>query len=348
VAFTAAPRAGFAGPAPAGRHVDESLGAAEVAAMHPNLEHVILRGDGRSPLADLDADIATGLRPVLNPCNHLWFNDINRAARAQGLGVVLTGDFGNLGLTYDALDDLADLAAGGRWGQWAALASAATRSGALRWRGVMAASFEGRLPPAVSRAARRLAGTTGAPGQPSPLSPALWQEVAPAASSGHGGGVSRRLSALTRTDLALFAKGALARFGVDVRDPLTDRRLIEFCLGVPASMLVTGGQLRGLARRALSDRLPPSILDRKTRGYQAADWHERLSADRGGVNAELERMSRSPMAVRLLDMDRLRSLAAHWPAGQWERDATRDDYRSTLLRGLAVGRFVTRVARTNA
>src|ERR1019366_7378547 len=73
-AFTAAPGAGYAGPDPAGRHGDESAGAAAVAALHPSMDHVVVRSAARSPLADLDRDIALTGRPALNPCNHVWVN----------------------------------------------------------------------------------------------------------------------------------------------------------------------------------------------------------------------------------------------------------------------------------
>jgi len=348
-AFTATPMSGYRGAAPNGRHGDESLGAAEVAAIYPNIDHVLVRGQGRSPLDDLDGDIALSGRAVLNPCNHVWYNDINRAARTRGVGVMLTGDFGNLGLTDDCLDALPDLWAAGRWREWLGLARAAVAGGELRWRGVVAASLEPRLPTAVARLARMLAGQRGlAPGALSALRPELWRNLGPPTPGERSPDRAvRRLAALTRMDLSLFSKGALARFGVDMRDPLTDRRLVEFCLGVPIGQLTAGGRSRGLARLALADRLPASTLERRTRGYQAADWHVGLSADRERVTRDLAGLAALPAAAGLLDIDRLRTLAARWPDGHWERDEVRDPYRMVLLRGLAVGRFLTRTLGAN-
>lgn len=333
-AFTAAPRAGYDGVAPMGRHGDESLAAADVARLYPNMDHVVVRGDRRSPLEDLDRDMAFCGRPVLNPCNHVWFNDINRAAQARGLPVLLTGDFGNLSLTDDGLDALPDLAAAGDWPRWSRLARAAARSGAARWRGILAASFEGSFPPALGAALRRAFGRPAA--NPGARPPRVGETRA-----------DRRLAALTRMDLSLYTKGALARFGVDVRDPLTDRRLIEFCLSVPIEHLTADGRIKGLARRVLADRLPPSILDAKTRGYQAVDWHEGLSADRAAAARDVERLAALPAAARLLDIERLRDLANRWPKEGWERTEVLDAYRVTLLRALAVGRFLTHTLRTN-
>src|SRR5205085_7805954 len=130
-----------------------------------------------------------------------------------------------------------------------------------------------------------------APQTQSALRPELWTAGAPSQAKAGAGRAERRIQALTRMDLSLYAKGALGRFGVDVRDPLTDRRLVEFCLAVPIERLSAGGRLRGLARLALADRLPASTFERRTRGYQAADWHEGLTADRSAVARDLDRIA---------------------------------------------------------
>ncbi len=347
VAFTAAPREGYAGGAPPGRHGDESAGAAATATLHANIEHVIVRGSGRSPLEDLDRDMALGGRPVLNPCNQVWWNDINAAARARGVRVLLTGDFGNLGLTEDGQDALPELAAAGQWRTWLRLALATRRSGTLRWRGVLAASFPDALPVAAWRLLRRLSRT---------FEPGLTDHIAlrperlaalPPSPPPAAGRWDRTLATLARMDLGLANKAALATYGVDVRDPLTDRRLVEFCLSVPVEQLIADGRLRALARRALADRLPASLLALPTRGYQALDWHEGLTADRATLAADLNRLAATPMTARLIDIDSLRVLAARWPTGDWIRPATEDAYRRRLLRGVAVGRFVTRALGVN-
>lgn len=53
---------------------------------------------------------------------------------------------------------------------------------------------------------------------------------------------------------------------VDVRHPLCAQPVIETCLSMPAAVLTTGGRDRGLARLAFRDRLPPLILERRSKG----------------------------------------------------------------------------------
>src|SRR5437764_5320960 len=88
------------------------------------------------------------------------------------------------------------------------------------------------------------------------------------------GGRAMRLRVLRRT--GMFAAQLYAadrdRFGVDVRTPFTDRRLVEFCMAVPEEQYMTHGQPRLLIRRAMARRLPRDTLAGRNRGLQAAAW----------------------------------------------------------------------------
>ncbi|CAM3978792.1 asparagine synthetase B [Smaragdicoccus niigatensis] len=53
-----------------------------------------------------------------------------------------------------------------------------------------------------------------------------------------------------------------AQSGVEVRDPFTDRRFVEFILRTPEEHIRVGGRYRGLHRIAFRDRLPATLLSR--------------------------------------------------------------------------------------
>jgi asparagine synthase (glutamine-hydrolysing) len=124
-------------------------------------------------------------------------------------------------------------------------------------------------------------------------------------------------------------------------------RLLEFCLAVPTEQFLSNGKQKALARRALADRLPKVILEDTRKGLQAADWHERLTAVRDRVAAELDQLDTCPAAVRALDLPRLRRLVRNWPTNGWEHDEIVHSYRLALLRGLSTGHFVRRVTGSN-
>jgi asparagine synthase (glutamine-hydrolysing) len=357
IAFTAVPREGYTGPAPRNRFNDESPYAAETAAMYPNIEHVIVRPTGRSPLDELDRFFALCDRPALNLCNLNWANGIADAARERGLGVLLCADMGNMTLSYNGNELLAELIRRGRVRQWWREVKALVAR-PMRWRGVLAQTFGPWIPPRAWNLLNRLNGSptfevTGY----SAINPARIAEInLPVRARARGldlayrprkDGFSTRLWVLRRADSGSFLKGMLGGWQIDQRDPLADIRLVEFCLAVPTEQFLHNGMPRALARRVLADRVPRRVLDEPARGYQAADWHERITGRRAEIAAEVARLDNCVAAARALDLSRMRHLLDCWPTDGWVRDDVIDPYRLALLRGLSGGRFLQQVAGSN-
>ena len=145
-AFTAVPREGYDGPNPRNRFVDEGPLAAATAAMYPNMEHVLVRSENRSPLDDLDRAFLLTDRPALNACNIGWGYAINDAARERKLSVLLTGQMGNMTISYSGLQLLPELIRSGRWVRWWREARALVAPGKMRWRGALVQSFGPWIP----------------------------------------------------------------------------------------------------------------------------------------------------------------------------------------------------------
>lgn len=61
---------------------------------------------------------------------------------------------------------------------------------------------------------------------------------------------------------------------VDMIHPLTAQPIVEFCLSLPAWLLAAGGRDRGLARVAFSRRLPPAIVNRRSKGDYTAFFNQ--------------------------------------------------------------------------
>src|SRR5229473_1938540 len=94
IAFTGVPREGYDGPAPPNRIIDERANAAATAALYPNIEHVVVRNEGCSPLADLDRMFFLFDRPVRGLCATGWAKSYGNAIRKRKLTVVLGGGSG--------------------------------------------------------------------------------------------------------------------------------------------------------------------------------------------------------------------------------------------------------------
>jgi asparagine synthase (glutamine-hydrolysing) len=357
-AFTAVPRAGYDGPVPRNRFVDEGPHAAATAAMYPNMEHVLVRSENRSPLDDLDRAFLLSDRPALNACNTGWLYGINDAARERKLSVLLTGQMGNMTISYNGLELLPELIRSGHWLRWWREARALVRPGQMRWRGVLAQTFGARIPASVWTWLNRVA--TGHANEVSDYTALHPNRLAELNLPGRArernldltyrpwkDGFAMRLWVLRRGDLANYRKATLGGWRIDTRDPTMDRRLIEFCLSVPTEQFLRDGLVKALPRRALADRLPKLVLDEKRKGYQAADWHEKLTVARARLAGEIDSLDECPSAARALDVARMRRLLENWPASGWERQDITLRYRYALLRGISAGHFLRRATGAN-
>jgi asparagine synthase (glutamine-hydrolysing) len=131
-----------------------------------------------------------------------------------------------------------------------------------------------------------------------------------------------------------------AATGVELRLPLADMRLVEFCLAIPDDQFRRGSQARLLARRVLADRVPAEILDNPVRGAQVPEWFSRLAPRRAALGAALSRIECSPLAARILDLPRLKRLLDAFPADADAAEARRSDYLSVLANGIHTGQFI--------
>jgi asparagine synthase (glutamine-hydrolysing) len=73
-----------------------------------------------------------------------------------------------------------------------------------------------------------------------------------------------------------MADKASAAFGVEARYPFFDRRLIEFCLALPAEQKMSQGWNRLVFRRAMEGVLPREIQWRGSKGNLSPNFHRQL------------------------------------------------------------------------
>lgn len=92
--------------------------------------------------------------------------------------------------------------------------------------------------------------------------------------------------------------------GVEVSHVPLDRRIIEFCIGVPLSEFSLNGVPRSLFRRAFSGILPDSVVRRQTKGAFAPDFAARVRRDAPGAELLL-RQARSGLVGEYLDISSL-------------------------------------------
>ena len=354
-AFTSVPGPGFSDKLTAEVIPDEGPHAAAVAALYPNVDHVLVHYSG-SPLANLDRHFFLHERPILNLCNAVWAHQIHDLARERGLSILLTGQRGNMTITYDGMPFLTQLASSGRLLRLARESLALVRNGTRA--GTVAAQTIGPFVPApVWRAIARMRGRGRALTDYTAINPAAIETMRLGEIAAQRGldpnyrprrdAHETRLWAIGRNDPGNYNKGNLAGWGIDTRDPTADRRLIEFCLSVPLEQYLRDGRRRALARTAFADRLPSIVAEEKRKGYQAADWHREMTAARGDIQAELERIVTCAPAGVALDSGKMERLVAEWPSSGWTRQSNVDKYRLALMRGVSAGHFLRKASGSN-
>jgi asparagine synthase (glutamine-hydrolysing) len=326
--------------------------------MYSNIEHVLVRSGRLSPLDGLDRTFFLFDRPMLNLCNWVWTRAISHAARERNLSILLSGQMGNVSVSYTGIELLPELLRAGRVVKLLREAAKLVALGQVRWRGVLAQSL-GPFTPAWlwNSANTTLRGRGSDRFKHTAIRAERLAELNRHALAGQRpldvlhrpwkDGFAARVWGMRRVEVGNFNKGLLAGWGLDQRDPTADRRLVEYCLSVPTEQYCTNGVTRALAKGALVDRLPQAVLSERKKGYQAVDWHEGLTAGRDGIAAELDRFALFTPAANVLDIKRLRDLVQNWPTSGWERDDVIQPYRRVLLRGISAGHFLRMAAGAN-
>jgi len=341
IAFTAVPQASPVSDPFPGRIADEGPMAAMTSAMYPNVESVRVRSGDVPPTALLEWDFALHERPSLNPFNMVWIDAINAAASTRKLSILLTGQMGNLTISFPGWERIDALVTSGRLPTLVSLAASLISRGetsplalALRVWSAVTAPFV----PSAWRRQRAVERTLSLSAIKPDLLRSIMHRELPAR---RGDPAAMRLQALQSLDPGNFNKAVLAQYGIDTRDPTADRRVIELCLSLPLSAYLDKGRPRRLARNLVRGAVPAALLAERRKGVQASDWHVGMKAAQSDIRREVSLMAGSPAVERVVDVPRLDTMLAEWPE-EWGHPATMRDYRLVFQRALAVGHFLRR------
>ena len=306
-----------------GAIADEWPLAHAVAERWDNIEHVPVRAETTTPLAAVARSLAIYPQPMHAAANLFWLLAIYAAARERALGVVLTGQMGNGGISWSGGQNrIFYLFARGHWD--------AGRRALAAWRVRQGRSWLGAVKSQLLR----------------PVLAPFWQQrqrlLRPGAPSWANLGAVQpdfarrmKLQAAAREihfhklfawpfdpkheRALIFSMNAPlagpihqahgAALGLEIRDPTTDVRLLEDRLGVPEEIHSHDGGERMLVRQAMDGLLPPEVqwqhgprAPSRGRGPAAAGPSRRNGggAPRPRVHAHRGRIPRPPGPARRL------------------------------------------------
>ncbi len=331
-----------------GKYADERPFVEAIARMHPGIEPVFLSGSGLHRWDErwTEMFLRTGV-PWRNVMNLAWLGPSRDHAREIGAKVLLSGTLGNFTLSWNGLEGLPGAFRRGELVYVAREVSALAAASGLSvprqlWRSVLSPL----LPAAARRSIDRLRGKYDPQHwlRFSAVRPEWAEALALEGESvRHWSAPATSTTAIRRMQFpaiqGLMEAAGLGRalHGLELRAPLADRRLLEFCLAVPDRQQLRVGVSRSLARRVLADRLPAEVIENRQSGWQGGDFFHRMDLQRQAIAQGVGELEQSAMASRMLDVPRMKCMLDDWP-----KDAATASpaYMAVLHRGLHCGQFI--------
>jgi asparagine synthase (glutamine-hydrolysing) len=342
-AFTAIPEHTVEIP---GRFTDEGPHAAAVAALYPNIDHILVRHGAHSAFFLIDLFNSSQQEPVFNPSNYDWIYEICLQAQQRNIDTVLIGGCGNYSISYNGDRVLQSLLRECRFAALARMARDLHRQGPRRWRSLVHELLRPWLPVRARSEIDRLRGQFAASHEYSMIRRefahkhdlglmALEQSLTMLDSRAF------RLLSLRRADFGPFASAFRQCTGISMSDPTGDRRVIEYCLSVPVEYFCENGVPRSLIRTAMIGRLPEQVRTERRRGLQGADFSTHFEPQRAEALAELKRMRQVDLIANALDLPSIEAMLQP-SSPQADVHAGMLGYWPKLLRALSLGRFLRR------
>jgi asparagine synthase (glutamine-hydrolysing) len=343
-AFTSVPRPDFNGITVPGYLPFEAEGAASIARLYPNIDHIIVDSRGHDLLATMKASTDAWDVPSPNLVNLLWMTAIFDEAKQRGIGVMLGGDMGNCTISWNNWTILTQLFAQGRWLKLARTVHGLRNRDAISYKTAVRYATQQLVPPSLIRrlvARKKLGGLFIPLVNPAWINPTALEDKlldrAYRESSDPGTEHSRLFEF---SDPGSTNAMAAAVNQVEVRDPTADKRIFEFAFSIPPEQFLVGGQSRSLVRRAMKGRLPEAILQQTTRGLQSADWYLPMTDALPSLRNELALIGQSPTARKTLDLPRMQQLLDTFPKANFERDEVRMVWHFSLTYAISLGYFL--------
>lgn len=324
-----------------GRFCDEGPAAATVAEMKPNIDHILVRHGKHSVFSMMDLFGAEQMGPITNPPNYDWLYEICLQAQNLKIESIITGDSGNISISYDGKRALSILASSGRFGALMKLAPVMHSGNGNSWPGIAYAIFSSWIPTGIDRFINKTRKESVCLSEYSLINPefAMRNNVESLFFKGKDDFRLKRIKYLRRPETGAVNNVFWKITGVRKLDPTADRKVVEYCLSVPVEKYIENGVSRSLIRNAMLGRLPEQVRTERRLGLQAADMAIHFKKEREEALAELARMKQVDLVAKALDLRKMEQMM-NWSGEQIA--SNRGDLNSwrKLIRAFSVGRFL--------
>ena len=349
--YTFVPEPDWDGKVRKGWYGDETPHVQAIAARYPSMDLNLVTSAGRG-MYDWQEELLDAIeQPTRAAYNIHWIHSISAQAAQSGVRTLLSGQMGNFTLSYDGSGLPNALRRQRRYLALARLLGQIHPSRFAAVRAFLATIVKPAMPESYwTRRAQRKTGETEPWRTYLGATTAALEERAVRARAKEKGfsfmvrpidDVRDRIWTLIEEYYAgttsAYIGGLRSVHGVDIRDPLADPRLIEWCGSIPHDQFILAGEERSLIKRLTKGILPEDIrLQSHGKGFQPADAHLRMTRDRQRIQSDIAQFMLNDELASLVDLDRMAEIAENWPST--------DDFanRPTAF-GLLVGTLPTAI-----
>ena len=290
---------------------DEWPLADQVAQLYSNIEHVSIRAEDITPLDAVKRSVDIIRAPQHASSNMVWLISLFENARQRNLGVMLTGQLGNGGVSWSGGKNyIFHLFVCNQWRKGLLALTAFKKHHGYSWFRVLKTNIlHPVLLPWWSEYQRflnrikKIRSVYSFPQKDFIRKMGINESTKMIFESNHVDPLTERMLTTIRNGMMVgpLWHSFSAYFNMEVRDPTADVRLLEFCMGVPDEQNTFEGGQRMLMRRAMAGILPDAVRWNNIRGKQAADTIFRFRDQCADVEKELTRLQSATEVTRYID-----------------------------------------------
>ncbi len=272
---------------------NEEKPAQEIADYNGNMQTNFVNGNNYTYLEALKLCIAISGGLVYTPSNAHWFQDIYQQALKQGTNTILTGQYGNLGISWKS------------WPKYNIASILKNYRGIQRVKKLLKYSFpflDGIFYEKTIEGLKFLA---------PPIRSSAKAQKARRETKNYNislkklSSVQRRKRSLQQfTESGNYWQSNALHFNLNIIDPTSDLRLLEFCFALPDEFTYK----RKLIREAMKQRLPDKIRLNEKFGYQCIDGWQRIVRDKKQIDEAIVRWEKNDKIKNMLDLKYLREV----------------------------------------
>lgn len=329
-----------------GRLTNEWPLAHQVAERYTNIEHIPIQSEDISPLEAVSQSLKILHEPQHAAANMFWIISIFENARRRNIGVMLTGQLGNGGVSWSAGKDyIFYLFAKNQWHKGSHALKEYKENKKLSWyRAIKSQLLLPMLSPLWSDLKRFL--------HPSKQERLFYhfpsRDFLKRLGSPETGLIprDRPLDPLDEQMLTTIRNGTMvgpvwnsygAFYNMEVRDPTADVHLLEFCMGIPDEQYRYAGGSRMLIRRAMAGILPDTLRWNVKRGRQAADIMARIFEHQNELDKELDHLESANEVICYLNIQEMKQA---WESMKTSGTGNFSSNSNALLRAINTGHFL--------